>query len=336
MATLVAVESLSPADMDIVRRYHELMRDKSYQDLPLGGFAAAYLRIKRKRLSENSLMAYESTLNAFCRGFAFLELTDFEPPVGTERIEEWLDREWGRAQPATYNRHLAVLRDFFRVQVMRGEIVADPTLAIERARKREVYRTTFSEDQRRAIIASQDLLRDRIALRLLLHYGLRRGTLQAIQFKHFDHVRKRLTVFLKGGKVRTLPIPEAAFWHDLERHIIEAEAKPSHYLMTARFANRYAAKDKPEQPMSGSALHKWWYRCLANAGVVDAGATSGERMHKARHTAGQTVLDKTGNLKAVQKLLGHSSIQTTGDVYADWDDAALAGTLSDVYREEDA
>jgi integrase len=41
---------------------------------------------------------------------------------------------------------------------------------------------------------------------------------------------------------------------------------------------------------------------------------------KAPHTAGQCALDATGNLKAVQKLLGHSSIQTTGDIYADWDD----------------
>ena len=30
-------------------------------------------------------------------------------------------------------------------------------------------------------------------------------------------------------------------------------------------------------------------------------------MHKARHTAGQRALDATGNLKAVQKLLGHES-----------------------------
>jgi site-specific recombinase XerC len=34
-------------------------------------------------------------------------------------------------------------------------------------------------------------------------------------------------------------------------------------------------------------------------------------MHKARHTAGQRVLDHTGNLVAVKKLLGHASIQTT-------------------------
>ncbi len=50
-------------------------------------------------------------------------------------------------------------------------------------------------------------------------------------------------------------------------------------------------------------------------------------MHKARHTAGQRVLDATGNLKAVQKLLGHASIPTTGDIYADWDIDQLADTL---------
>ena len=64
------------------------------------------------------------------------------------------------------------------------------------------------------------------------------------------------------------------------------------------------------------------------AGVVAEGVTSGERMHKARHTAGQRVLDHThGNLKAVQKLLGHSSISTTGDIYTDWDIDQLAETL---------
>jgi hypothetical protein len=47
--------------------------------------------------------------------------------------------------------------------------------------------------------------------------------------------------------------------------------------------------------------------------VGQPGTTSGEKMHKSRHTAGQRVLDATGNLKAVQKLLGHASIQTTGE-----------------------
>ena len=87
--------------------------------------------------------------------------------------------------------------------------------------------------------------------------------------------------------------------------------------------------------MSGHGLHRWWYRCLENAGVVAKGTLSGERMHKARHTAGQRVLDATGNLKAVQKLLGHASISTTGDVYADWDIDQLAATMAKVLTEGD-
>jgi site-specific recombinase XerC len=70
--------------------------------------------------------------------------------------------------------------------------------------------------------------------------------------------------------------------------------------------------------MGEATVHRWWYRCLGQAGIVATGTTSGEHMHKARHTAGQRVLDATGNLKAVQKLLGHASIQTTGDICADW------------------
>jgi site-specific recombinase XerC len=59
-------------------------------------------------------------------------------------------------------------------------------------------------------------------------------------------------------------------------------------------------------------------------------------MHKARHTAGQRVLDAThGNLKAVQKLLGHSSISTTGDIYTDWHIDQLTETLRAMLEESE-
>jgi integrase len=69
---------------------------------------------------------------------------------------------------------------------------------------------------------------------------------------------------------------------------------------------------------------------------VAKGQTRGERMRKARHTAGQRVLDQThGNLKAVQKVLGHSSISTTADTYVDWDIDQLAETLRGMLNTED-
>jgi integrase len=172
-------------------------------------------------------------------------------------------------------------------------------------------------------------------VRLLLDYGLRQGALRAVQFKHFDHQRRRLTIFTKGQKVRELPIPHPAFWLDLERHILDVGAQPTHYLMPRMKGNGAATTPDPSKPMGTHGAHRWWYRCLARAGIVPEGTSSGERMHKARHTAGQRVLDATGKLKAVQKLLGHSSIQTTGDVYADWDIDQLAATMAGVLAEDD-
>jgi hypothetical protein len=99
--------------------------------------------------------------------------------------------------------------------------------------------------------------------------------------------------------------------------------------LRARSTGRYDKID-PTKPMGPHGAHNWWYRRLAAAGIVAKGTTKGQRMHKARHTAGQRVLDHTGNLKAVQQLLGHASIQTTGDIYTDWDVDQLAATMADV------
>ena len=104
-------------------------------------------------------------------------------------------------------------------------------------------------------------------MRLLLDYGLRKGALKAIQFKHFDHHRKRLTVFTKGEQVRELPLPHPAFWFDLERHIQDMEAQPQHYLMQRQLTHpvrfdengkalEYRVHRCPSKPMGAHGLHK--------------------------------------------------------------------------------
>jgi integrase len=165
-----------------------------------------------------------------------------------------------------------------------------------------------------------------------------------VRFKHFDHAQRRLTVFTKGGKVQTVPVVDPAFWNDLERHILDWGAEPDDYLLCRRtvLPRRrggeldYDVSEYRREPMGVHGLRKWWYRCLERAGVVAKGVTSGEKMHKSRHTAGQRLLDHTrGNLKAVQKLLGHSSITTTGDIYTDWDIDQLEQTLREALEKDE-
>jgi integrase len=320
---------------EATRIVREATRDKSYQACPIGHEVAGYLRAKRVALTERSYLDYEQVLDKFARYFADLEgVRDLEPPLGIERLEEFLQHQWGDAAPRTYNKGISVVSDFLKWARVRGLMYGSPAESITRAKKRDVHRTVFSDDARRAIIASQDELRDRIALRLLFDYGLRKGALRKVQFRHFDYQRRRLTVFTKGQKVREMPIPDPHLWTDLERHVLEIEAKPDGYLMASSKVIPYAGlRYFPDRALADSGMHRWWYRCLARAGVVPEGVESGERMHKARHTAGQRVLDKTGNLKAVQSLLGHESIQTTGDIYTDWDIVQLEATMGIVLDE---
>jgi site-specific recombinase XerC len=248
----------------------------------------------------------------------------------------------GASEPRTRAKNISILKGFFEWATLSGRLHGDPARAIRPPKKRGIERTTFSTDQEQAIFAANDR-RDGLALHLLLKVGIRKAALQAVRFRHFDHAQRRLTVFTKGGKVQTVPVVDPAFWNELERHILDWEAQPDEYLLCRRSVrpNRHKPGEKfvteyRGDPMGVHGLHKWWYACLQRAGVVATGQTSGERMHKARHTAGQRVLDKTqGNLKAVQKLLGHSSISTTGDIYTDWDIDQLADTLRSMLEESE-
>lgn len=329
---------------DAARIMREAVKNKEYRLYPIGGEAGAYLRWKCGVLTDTSYRDYESGLDKLARYFCDLELADLEPPIGTERLEEFLEHQWGEGAPRTYNKNRSILVDFFKWAVLKGKLHGDPTLPIRPRKQRDVHRESFNEPTILGILANgpsaERLRRDRIALRLLLRYGLRKGALQAIQFKHFDANRKRLTIFTKGKKIREVIIVHPEFWDDVAKLQLELDSSPDHYLMPRGKAvwrgynddgsSRFEYMHFPDKPMGDHGLHDWWYRCLTRAGLVQEGVTSGEKMHKARHTAGQRLLEEKGNIKAVQRLLGHASAQTTLDVYTDWDAEQLAESMEAV------
>ncbi|HVU78850.1 MAG TPA: site-specific integrase [Gaiellaceae bacterium] len=152
-------------------------------------------------------------------------------------------------------------------------------------------------------------------------------------------------MFTKGGKVQTIRVVDDWWWEALSILQLSIDARPEHYMMCSHKTWRaFVGYDRvtgaaktvprhkqfPEKPMSQHGMHDWWYGCLQRAGVVAEGVTRGEKMHKARHTAGQRVLDKSGNIKAVQKLLGHSDPATTMEHYVDWDEEQLAKTMEEL------
>ena len=227
----------------------------------------AYLRKNRGRLLPNTYKTYESCLEKLARYFADLELADFEPPIGTERLEEFVDDLWGNSASRTRAKNISVLKGFFEWATLTGRLHGDPARPIKPPKKRGVERTIFSRDQETAILASNDR-RDRLGLHLLLKVGIRKGELQGVQFRHFDHAHKRLTVFRKGGKVQTVPVVDPAFWDDLERHILDWSAQPNDYLLCRRSVrpNRH----KPERSSSPSIGASRWASTACTSGGMPA------------------------------------------------------------------
>ena len=317
----------------------DALKDRSYRATPLGLEVAKYYRWKKNEwgATPSTLRDYEAPLALLALDHADLELTDFEPPLGTERIREFWERHWGDRSPRTRKKILSILRDFFAWSVREGKLYGDPTTPLRAPRQRGVERSVLGAEVVAKIITSQPSHRDRIALMLLFRLALRKSELAAIQFKHFGHDRKRLRLFGKGGTIIPVPVPDF-IRHELAKYLALERPGPSDYLLYPQKRTGRSERWKREvegviwedraRPLSSTAMHRWWYRCLENAGIVGHGVTSNSPMHASRHTAITEFLRSEGNLKLAQQLARHASIQTTADVYGHLDDAGLEQALA--------
>jgi integrase len=334
---------------DAARIVKGALKDRSYRATPLGLEVARYIRWKRNEwgATEETLRDYEAILARLAIFHADLELSDFEPSAGIELCRDFWDHHWGHRSERTRAKTLSVMRDFFKWACAEGKMVGNPALAMQRPKKRKTERHTFTRDQVLSIIEGQSKLHNKIACRLIVQYGLRRAELAGVQRKHFDFERQRLFVRGKGGTVRYAQLADPVIWRELGQLELERQWQPDEYLLFAQKRGPRWRKggvgydmevldENRLKPLVNRTVHSWWYRCLTEAGIVDKGVTSGQNMHRGRHTAGQALLDHTkGNLKAVQKFLGHADFSTTADTYVDWDDSQLAEDVRSMFAQDE-
>lgn len=141
-----------------------------------------------------------------------------------------------------------------------------------------------------------EFYRDSAMLELLYATGMRVSELTGLDVKDLDLSRRTARVTGKGNKERTVPFGEAAAtavstWLD--------QARPG------------MAKDTPALfvGVRGSRIDPRQVRRV----VEKAGQVSGQHVtpHELRHTAATHLLEGGADLRVVQELLGHSSLQTT-------------------------
>jgi integrase/recombinase XerC len=205
-------------------------------------------------------------------------------------------------------RKLACLRTFFKFLVRERRLKTNPAELISSPRLPKNLPSYLPEAEAAAVVempkgASLKDLRDRAILELLYASGLRVRELVGLNDENVDMNQQLVRVFGKGRKQRIVPFGEFA-----------ARAL-NDYLVERDRADVSRAEDDGHTPVfvsvRGRRLNARDVQRLVEK--TRLGLPSGRRLtaHTLRHTFATHLLERGADLRAIQELLGHSSLATT-------------------------
>lgn len=203
-------------------------------------------------------------------------------------------------------RLLSALRALYGWLLRRGERSDDPSALLEPPKLPRSLPKALSESQIEALLDAPDCdaatgLRDRAMLELMYATGLRVSELVGLPATAVNLRQGTVRVTGKGSKERLVPMGEEA-QHWLQRyldtaHPVLAGKRPSAALFVG-----------PE----GAALSRQQFWVLVKRHAVVAGIDPARvSPHGLRHSFATHLLNHGADLRALQMLLGHSSLSTT-------------------------
>lgn len=267
-----------------------------------------YLAGERAR-SGHTLRAYLSDIRSLLSYAASEGVTEL-PGLELGTLRRWLgaQSEAGSSR-STLARRSATTRSFTAWAVREELITADPSLRLKAPKKEKSLPGVLQSQQLTRLLASLEeaaaegaplAVRNRAMVELLYATGLRVGELAGMDVDDFNPDRRTLRVIGKGNKERTVPygVPAAVALDDWLR-----KGRP-----------RLATKKGGAALFLGIRGNRVDQRQVREVvkGLFDAlGDTSATGPHALRHSAATHLLDGGADLRAVQEILGHSSLATT-------------------------
>ena len=146
-------------------------------------------------------------------------------------------------------------------------------------------------------------LRDRAMFELAYASGLRAEELVSLDVESIEFDSERVRVEGKGGKTRLVPTGEHAL-AALERYLVRGRP----ILLTDQTRALFISKSGRRL---GTSDVRRRLRAWARAAAAAEPGLSGAHPHALRHSFATHLLEGGADLRAIQELLGHSSISTT-------------------------
>ena len=269
----------------------------------------------QQRVSPHTLDAYGrdlQRLEAFCDE---RHLSRWESLQAAD-LREYLAGEHRRGLGGrSLQRRLSAIRGFFDALIRRGELERNPATGLRAPKSPRTLPKTLDVDQMVGLLEApaDDVLesRDLAMWELFYSSGLRLAELTALDLADID-LRDGMVLVRrgKGGKSRHVPIGAQAR-QALETWLTARE----HYSAEGQQAVFLSRRGQRIAPRTVQARLVRWQKKL--------GISERLHPHRLRHSFASHLLESSGDLRAVQELLGHASLSTT-QVYTHLDFQHLA------------
>ncbi|MDO7904868.1 tyrosine-type recombinase/integrase [Paenibacillus sp. JX-17] len=209
---------------------------------------------------------------------------------------------------ATRNRKHAAINCFYKALIELEVLEGNPAAGIKKSKTEKNRAPVFLDESglQRFLDAVDGKYRIRnLAIFLLMGYmGLRVGEVHALDCKDFNADRRTLNVFGKGRKWRALPVPEVVA--ELLNQSLAERLAPWRTKEEAMFISQKGQRlsIRTIQQIAAETFERFQKELPPNQRLAYSS-------HKLRHTFATMMLRRGADLRTVQELLGHSSIQTT-------------------------
>ena len=261
---------------------------------------ARYLRLERD-LSPHTVRAYLGDVNSLLDHLGGrLEALD----IGA--LREWLAEQHaaGKAR-ATLARRTACARTFTAYCHRRGWLENDPGLLLGSAKAGRELPAVLDQRQAEAVLSTPSTgdpkeLRDQAMLELLYATGVRVSELCALDVDDVDRERNVIKVLGKGRKERVVPFGAPAL-RALDRWCIHGRPR---WVRAGSGPALFLG-------VRGGRIDAGTVRRVVRARLAQVEGAPDMGPHGLRHSAATHLLEGGADLRSVQELLGHASLNST-------------------------
>jgi integrase/recombinase XerC len=268
---------------------------------------------KERRLSSHTIENYQRDVLLLLRLAESTPLDD----IRTHHIRRFVARLHAKGLGGrTLGRALSAWRGFFNFLIRDHGFAHNPCVGVRAPKTEKRLPDALSPEEMSKLVdlpaSDAFAVRDRAMFELFYSSGLRLSELTALRPTDIDFDDATVRVLGKGGKTRVVPVGRFALRYI--RNWLQERGAICKGEQSALFLNH---RGKPIGPRTVQQRLKMWGQ--------KQGISQHVHPHMLRHSFASHVLQSSGDLRAVQEMLGHASISST-QIYTHLDWQHLAKT----------